>query len=161
MMFKRLAEVGIDGVQRDRPTPSKPRHPLDLVEETKRAFSKFAPDVTDALVFLDHGAVEQAHYACSAAFLLGLGARNVLALPKAGRRGVTPKEEDAHVAEKLHLPGSREDCATPVRDVAGVETGTCCTSQIPTLFAHTRLTLFFHNHRSRHPNRGLHAPNAC
>ena len=55
MMFKRLAEVGIDGIQRDRPTPSKPRHPLDLVEETKRAFSKFAPDVTDALVFLDHG----------------------------------------------------------------------------------------------------------
>ena len=78
-MFRRLAE---EGAAATRESLAK-AGPLDLVEESRRAFADFAPDIAGAAVFLDDGAAETAHYACGASFLLGLGATNVFALPDA------------------------------------------------------------------------------
>ena len=78
-MFRRLAEEGAAATRESLATAG----PLDLVEESRRAFADFAPDIAGAAVFLDDGAAETAHYACGASFLLGLGARNVFALPVA------------------------------------------------------------------------------
>lgn len=104
-MFRRLAEEGIDGVQRET------QGPLDLIEVTRSAFTEFAHDIKGSLVYLDDGAAEQAHYALGASFLLGLGARNVLPL---GGRGKDTTFGNAKNASQNNEP---EDV---VVDVAGV-----------------------------------------
>jgi hypothetical protein len=89
-MFRRLAE---EGAAATRESLAK-AGPLDLVEESRRAFADFAPDIAGAAVFLDDGAAETVHYACGASFLLGLGAKNVFALPAASAATTTERFPD-------------------------------------------------------------------
>jgi len=89
-MLRRLAE---EGAAATRESLAK-AGPLDLVEESRRAFADFAPDIAGAAVFLDDGAAETVHYACGASFLLGLGAKNVFALPAASAATTTERFPD-------------------------------------------------------------------
>jgi hypothetical protein len=89
-MFRRLAE---EGAAATRESLAK-AGPLDLVEESRRAFADFAPDIAGAAVFLDDGAAETVHYACGASFLLGLGSKNVFALPAASAATTTERFPD-------------------------------------------------------------------
>ena len=57
---------------------------VDLVEEARRSFADVAADINGALVYMDEGAGEAAHFACGASFLFSLGALNVLSLEAVG-----------------------------------------------------------------------------
>ena len=89
-MFRRLAEEGAAATRESLAAAG----PLDLVEASRRAFADFAPDIAGAAVFLDDGAAETAHYACGVSFLLGLGARNVFALPVASSATTAKRRAD-------------------------------------------------------------------
>ena len=140
-MFRRLAE---EGAAATRESLAK-AGPLDLVEESRRAFADFAPDIAGAAVFLDDGAAETVHYACGASFLLGLGAKNVFALPAASAATTTERfpddrtnsttvgkigESSNDLPDPLHPPDHR---LAPLLDVTGAP-----------LPKDTRLVIFTH-----------------
>ena len=140
-MFRRLAE---EGAAATRESLAK-AGPLDLVEESRRAFADFAPDIAGAAVFLDDGAAETVHYACGASFLLGLGAKNVFALPAASAATTTERfpddrtnsttvgkigESSNDLPDPLHPPDHR---LAPLLDVTGAP-----------LSKDTRLVIFTH-----------------
>ena len=126
-MFRRLAE---EGAAATRESLAK-AGPLDLVEESRRAFADFAPDIAGAAVFLDDGAAETVHYACGASFLLGLGAKNVFALPDAsaattterfpedGTNGTTVRTNVGESSNDRDPPDPPDHRLAPLLDVTG------------------------------------------
>lgn len=96
-MFRRLAGdragAGSDGERLGAGGASSSGR-LDLVEEARRPFAEAATDINGALVYMDEGAGEAAHFACGAGFLFSLGALNVLSLEAVGSGGGSVDDDD-------------------------------------------------------------------
>ncbi|GBG82681.1 hypothetical protein CBR_g35046 [Chara braunii] len=66
-----------------RPSFSSASYSIDLIEESRRPFFDVAPDIVGALVYLDDGAGELAHFNLGLPFLYGMGVRGICSLEDA------------------------------------------------------------------------------